>query len=154
MTIATLEKKIRQYKEPIQNRLLKRLYELLPPMPVRNKQMNRDYVNVAGILMEELEGGRMSRPDRSAIEKYLAAIVPFIEEYEKKEYPHKPVTPEEVLHFLMDQNNLTQSDLANDVGGQSVVSDVLRGKRKLSREQIERLSRRFHISPATFYPKA
>ncbi|MFH1725900.1 MAG: hypothetical protein ABII00_14925 [Elusimicrobiota bacterium] len=42
--------------------------------------------------------------------------------------------------------------MAKELGGQPVVSDVLRGRRKLTRDHIERLGRRFHVSPATFYP--
>lgn len=34
------------------------------------------------------------------------------------------------------------------------VSDVLRGRRKLSVEQISKLCARFNISPATFFPPA
>ncbi|OGH63907.1 MAG: hypothetical protein A3I06_05035 [Candidatus Lindowbacteria bacterium RIFCSPLOWO2_02_FULL_62_12] len=150
VTIQTLEKKILRYKGPIQNRFLKRLYDLLPPMPIRNRQMHQDYAKVAGILMEELEQD-VTRSHRAAIERYLEAIVPFIVEYEKKEYPRQQVSPENMLGFLMEQNGMSQYDLADDLGGQSVVSDILNGKRKLSREHIERLSKRFHISPASFF---
>ncbi|MCZ7627215.1 MAG: hypothetical protein C3F12_00295 [Candidatus Methylomirabilota bacterium] len=52
----------------------------------------------------------------------------------------------------MGQHELSQYDLAKELGGQSVVSQILRGKRRLTREHIERLSKRFRVSPATFYP--
>ena len=52
----------------------------------------------------------------------------------------------------MEQHDLSQYDLAKDVGGQSVVSQILSGKRKLTRDHIERLSKRFGVTPATFYP--
>jgi len=52
----------------------------------------------------------------------------------------------------MEQHDLSQYDLAKDVGGQSVVSQILNGKRKLTRDHIERLSKRFGVTPATFYP--
>ncbi|MBI5243525.1 MAG: hypothetical protein HY922_07550 [Elusimicrobia bacterium] len=42
--------------------------------------------------------------------------------------------------------------MAKDLGGQPAVSYVLNGKRKLAREQIARLSRRFGVSEASFYP--
>lgn len=99
--------------------------------------------------MDDLSGA-----DRHAIERYVEAVVPFVEEFEKKAFPIKDVSPEAMLRFLMDQNDLSQYDLATDLGGQPVVSDILRGKRKLTREHIERLSVRFHVSPATFYPGA
>lgn len=69
----------------------------------------------------------------------------------KKEFAIDPASPEEMLSFLMEQNGLSQYDLADELGGQPVVSDILRGKRKLSRDHIERLGERFHVSPASFY---
>jgi HTH-type transcriptional regulator / antitoxin HigA len=36
-------------------------------------------------------------------------------------------------------------------GTASVVSEVLSGKRELSKEHIRRLSRRFHVSPELFF---
>jgi HTH-type transcriptional regulator/antitoxin HigA len=47
---------------------------------------------------------------------------------------------------------LKQRDLAAELGGESVVSEVLSGKRKLNAAHIEQLSQRFHISPAVFFP--
>ena len=69
----------------------------------------------------------------------------------KKTFPVAASTPEDILRFLLEQNNLTQYDIAEEMGGQPVVSDVLRGKRRLTREHIERLSARFQVGPATFY---
>ncbi len=45
-------------------------------------------------------------------------------------------------------------DLAKEPGGQSVVSFILNGKRRLTRDQVKRLSRRFQVSEASFYPSA
>jgi HTH-type transcriptional regulator/antitoxin HigA len=56
----------------------------------------------------------------------------------------------EVLAFLMEQNNLTQSELP-EIGSQSHVSKVLSGERNLTRDQIGDLSKRFGVSPAVFY---
>jgi HTH-type transcriptional regulator/antitoxin HigA len=36
-------------------------------------------------------------------------------------------------------------------GTPSIVSEVLNGKRKLNKDHIKRLSRRFHISPELFF---
>jgi HTH-type transcriptional regulator / antitoxin HigA len=49
--------------------------------------------------------------------------------------------------------DLSQYDLAKELGGQPVVSQILRGKRRLTREHIERLSKRFGVTPATFYAR-
>jgi HTH-type transcriptional regulator/antitoxin HigA len=55
----------------------------------------------------------------------------------------------DVLHFLMEEHGLTQSDLP-EIGSQGVVSEVLRGKRELNIRQIRALARRFQVSPAVF----
>jgi HTH-type transcriptional regulator/antitoxin HigA len=79
----------------------------------------------------------------------LDVLVPRVEEYERKHHAIPDVAVAEVLRFLMNQHSLTQSDLP-EVGTQSVVSEVLSGKRRLNVGQIERLSARFHVSPAVF----
>jgi HTH-type transcriptional regulator/antitoxin HigA len=57
----------------------------------------------------------------------------------------------EVLKYLMEEHDLTQSDLP-EIGSQGVVSEVLRGKRELNVHQIKKLAARFHVSPAAFLP--
>jgi HTH-type transcriptional regulator/antitoxin HigA len=57
-----------------------------------------------------------------------------------------------VLRFLLDRHGLKQRDLAVELGGESVVSEVLSGKRRLNAAHIEELSKRFHVSPAVFFP--
>lgn len=149
MTIETLERKLRPLELPVDNDLLRWLYLHLPPQPIGNKKMHRGYLEAIRILMREQVG--LDSASRAAVAKYLSAAMPFVENYEKAEFPIASATPEQMLAFLMDQNNLSQYDLADELGGQPVVSDVLRGKRKLTREHIERLGKRFGISPATFY---
>ena len=76
----------------------------------------------------------------------------FVHEYELKTYPLSPdVTGSEMLRFLMEQHNLKQVDLKNELGSQSVVSDVLSGKRELNRRQIIALCARFHVKPDVFF---
>lgn len=152
MTVETLEKKLKPLEEPISNPLLKWLYLHLPPQPLANRKMHRAYAKAAGILMKEREMGTLDPVSRDATAQYLRSIIPFIEEYETREFPSESVTPEEMLRFLMEQNDLSQYDLAGELGGQPAVSYVLNGKRELTREQIARLARRFHVSEATFYP--
>src|SRR3990170_4254548 len=114
--------------------------------------MYRSYSEAIRILMRERESGGLDTADREAVGKYLSAVIPFIDEYEREQFPIGSASPEEVLRFFMEEHELSQYDLAEELGGQPVVSDILRGKRRLSREHIERLSKRFGVTPATFYP--
>jgi HTH-type transcriptional regulator / antitoxin HigA len=55
------------------------------------------------------------------------------------------------LRELMEANNLPQKDLIPEFGTESIVSEVLNGRRQLNKDHIERLSKRFRISPAVFF---
>jgi len=54
------------------------------------------------------------------------------------------------LTVIMEQHNLGVADLP-EIGSKSLVSRILRGKRRLTRNHIEALSNRFNISPALFF---
>ncbi|MDD5559282.1 helix-turn-helix domain-containing protein [Candidatus Methylomirabilis sp.] len=150
MTSATLAKKLKPLESPVDNELLRWLYLHLPPRPIKGRKMHHGYSEAVRILMRE--SGGLDAQNRTAVGQYLSAVIPFIEAYEKKAFPIGLATPEEVLGFLMEQHELSQYDLAKELGGQPVVSQILRGKRRLTREHIERLSKRFGVAPATFYP--
>lgn len=152
MTVGTLAKKLKPFGMPVDKGLLRWLYLQLPPQPITTRKMHRRYSETIRILMRERESGSLDAADREAVSKYLSALVPFVEQYEKREFPIGSATPEEVLRFFIEEHGLSQYDLARELGGQPVVSDILKGKRRLSREHIERLSRRFGVAPATFYP--
>lgn len=152
MTVSTLEQKLRPFEDPVNHPLAKWLYLHFPPRPLTNKKMYDRYYAAVKILMRELEAGNMRATMQAVVQEYIKSVMPFLEKYEKKAFPFKSAGPEEVLRFLMEQNKLSQYDLAADLGGQPVVSDILNGKRELTREHIERLSKRFGLSPATFFP--
>ena len=153
MTVTMLEAKLRPFEDPVNHPFAKWLYLHFPPRPIANRKMYEHYSKAVNILMRELEVGAVAKAIQTSIQDYIKSVAPFLENYEKKEFPLKSASPEEVLRFLMEQNDLSQYDLASDLGGQTVVSDILHGQRKLTREHIERLSKRFGISPATFFSR-
>jgi HTH-type transcriptional regulator/antitoxin HigA len=51
----------------------------------------------------------------------------------------------------MDKHVLKQKDLLEVFGTPSIVSEVMRGKRRLNRDHIARLSQCFHVSPELFF---
>ncbi len=83
---------------------------------------------------------------------FLQVLGVLIKNFESQKYSFgaKP-TPVELLKFLMEEHGLTQNDLASDFGGQATVSLVLSGKRDFTKPHIERLSKRFNVSPALFF---
>lgn len=69
-----------------------------------------------------------------------------IADYEARMHPWPDAsTPASRLAFLMEQHGLRQCDLP-EVGAQSVVSDVLAGKRALNLRQTQALAKRFGVS--------
>ena len=91
-----------------------------------------------------------SRPTEAQVQA-IELLTLLIERFEEQNYPLPTASPADVLRFLLDRHGLKQSDIARELGGESVVSEVLSEKRKLNVSQIERLSRRFHVSPAVFF---
>lgn len=91
------------------------------------------------------------RPTRAQVEA-IELLTVLIERYEETNYALPKASPADVLRFLLSQHGLRQRDLADDLGGESVVSEVLSGKRRLNAAHIEQLSKRFHVSPAVFFP--
>jgi HTH-type transcriptional regulator/antitoxin HigA len=114
------------------------------PKVITSDAQNERYISA----LLELE----KRDRLSAKEKEFAELLTvLIEAYEDEHYPIRAATPVEVLVHLMEANNLKQKDLAPLFGSESVVSEVLRGKRELNKHHIERLSKRFGVSPAVFF---
>jgi HTH-type transcriptional regulator/antitoxin HigA len=83
--------------------------------------------------------------------KAIELLTLLIERYEADHFSVPQASQGQVLRFLIDRHGLKQRDVAADLGGESVVSEVLSGKRKLNAAHIEQLSKRFHVSPAVFF---
>jgi HTH-type transcriptional regulator/antitoxin HigA len=72
---------------------------------------------------------------------FMELLTLLVEAYEEKHYPIRSASPVEVLVELMTANDLRQKDLAPLLGSESVVSEILSGKRELNKHHIEKLSK-------------
>ncbi|WP_026710910.1 helix-turn-helix domain-containing protein [Flavobacterium filum] len=68
-----------------------------------------------------------------------------IEKYESKHFPIEMPDPIEAIKFRMDQLGMKQKDLAEAVGFNSRVSEILNKKRKLTIEMVRSLSEKLRI---------
>ena len=60
-------------------------------------------------------------------------------------------TPTSVLSTLMGAREFTQADLVREgIGSRGVVSEIVNGKRAISKEQAKKLAEVFNVSPALF----
>lgn len=134
-------------------------YELLMSrFPVSVITSKKKYQNALSILeysMEyyEINKSELSVKIRKDLEMFIQAYAVFIHNYEKKEFESElnKIAPKDILEFLMEEHGLNQSDLSKELGGQSIVSNILNGKRSLNNSQISKLSKRFNVSPSVFF---
>jgi HTH-type transcriptional regulator/antitoxin HigA len=114
------------------------------PTPITSELQHEEYLSVLDRLASK------DNPTREE-EKYAGVLLTLIEAYEEKHHSIPDASPVEVLRTLMDANDLRQKDLVAIFGSESIVSEVLHKKRNLNKTHIEKLSKRFQVSPAVFF---
>ena len=116
------------------------LTECLPSV-IRTEDENEAAIEFAGRLMKKGEGNRSPEETR-----LLDLLVTLIEDFEEKAYPISDKSnPPLALRELMREHKLKQTDMLDIFGSQGVVSQVLNGKREISKAQARRLSERFRL---------
>jgi HTH-type transcriptional regulator/antitoxin HigA len=118
--------------------------EVGSPSPITSDRQHQDYLSVLDKLAAK------EHPS-SEEEKYAEVLLTLIEAYEEEHHPIPDAGPVEILRALLDANDLRQKDLVPIFGSESIVSEVLHKKRALNKTHVEKLSRRFHVSPAVFF---
>jgi HTH-type transcriptional regulator/antitoxin HigA len=98
-------------------------------------------------ITENLLMNKNRSPEQTTL---LNLFVTLIEKYEEEHYPMGEVAPHEILQHLMDARELRQADLVGILGSRGVVSEVVNGKRSISKAQAKALGQFFHVSPALF----
>jgi HTH-type transcriptional regulator/antitoxin HigA len=85
--------------------------------------------------------------EENALVKLLAGL---IHDFESKAYPIPKSRPHEIVAYLMERRQLQPSDLWPVLGSKSRVSELLSGKRSISKEQAKRLAEFFHVGVGLF----
>ncbi|HEX5244097.1 MAG TPA: hypothetical protein VFW23_12605 [Tepidisphaeraceae bacterium] len=99
--------------------------------------------------------GSLSADERD----YMETLTLLVEDYDRKNEPLdlSGLTPIDVLHHLMEENDLSTSDLGRILGSKGVASEILNGKRSLSKTHMMVLAERFNVDVSAFFsapPKA
>jgi HTH-type transcriptional regulator/antitoxin HigA len=87
-----------------------------------------------------------SRAEQEAIE----LLTLLIERYEEMSFSIPEADAVSVVRFLLEHQDLTQRDLVPEFGSESAVSMFLAGQRKLTLEQVRKLSKRFKLPADVF----
>lgn len=120
---------------------------LVSLVPLSAIQTSKQYDKAVSTLNQLLDAG--AADENSPLADLVNSLGSLIGDYENTHRVDLPVTPVATLRFLMEQHQLTQSDLP-EIGPQGVVSEILSGKRELNIRQIKALAIRFHVPVTVF----
>src|SRR4051794_10771771 len=116
----------------------KRYLELVDAFPLRPIRNDRELAKAIRVVDALLDRGELNAGERD----YLEVLSDLVARFEANEHPPEPVSDAALLQHLMDAKGLPQTTVATATGiVNSIISEVLAGKRKLNRSQIGKLSR-------------
>ena len=96
---------------------------------------------------ERLTFQKDKTPEEIALYKLLVKL---IEAYEEENYAMDEVQPHEALQHIMEASGTRQADLVGVIGSSGVVSEIVNGKRSISKSQAKSLGEYFRVSPSLF----
>jgi HTH-type transcriptional regulator / antitoxin HigA len=109
------------------------------PVAIRTEEEHRRLLGAAAALMD--------KPDHEMSEekgRLLELLSILIDEYENRAHPLPKATPHKMLAHLLAEKNMKPSDLWT-VLPKSRVSEILNGKRNMSKAQAKQLAALFRV---------
>lgn len=90
--------------------------------------------------------------DYEANQEEIELIEILIDEFENRTIQTpKEMNPVEMLSYLLEENNLTKSQLAKQIEvSRQLITDILNYRRNISKDMINKLSNRFKLYPSAF----
>lgn len=122
----------------------KRLLSRTMPVVIESEEENERMLAIVEKLMDKRE--ELSAEE----EKLLKLFARLIEDFEQRYYHPREATPLEVLRHLMEARGVKQTHLWEVFGSKGVASEVLNGKRGISKTQARALANYFHVSADLF----
>ncbi|MBD1814782.1 transcriptional regulator [Microcoleus vaginatus DQ-U2] len=120
--------------------------KLLAEIAPRAIETEEEYDRLLAVA-ERLTFAKNLTPEERALYKLLVTL---IEVYETENYPMDKSEPHEILQHIMESSGTRQADLVGIIGSSGVVSEVVNGKRAISKAQAKALGDYFKISPSLF----
>jgi HTH-type transcriptional regulator / antitoxin HigA len=121
------------------------LFYKFPPRMIRSEE---DFEATQAVVNNLLDKPSLSAEER----EYLNVLGALIYEYEETLEPIPDIYGVELLKFLLEEHNLRQKDIVPIFKTESIVSEILNGKRELTVRHIQELAEFFRISPEMFFP--
>jgi HTH-type transcriptional regulator/antitoxin HigA len=112
--------------------------------PIRNEEDYQRMVRVANSLADHLKGNQ-----EDPLADLFAIVSELVEKWEVSHVIIPKAEPREVLRHLLETNGLKQKDLVG-IASPTVVSDILAGRRAISKKVAKALALRFHTDVSVF----
>jgi HTH-type transcriptional regulator / antitoxin HigA len=107
----------------------------------------RDYKRASAVMCQLLD--EVGEDEEHQLADVLDYLSNQVKTYEAGRVKIPDAPPREVLRFLMEQQSLNQSDLT-DCAPQSRISEILNGRREISKDVAKALAKRFDVSVEVF----
>ncbi len=108
------------------------------PKPIQSERE----LETATALLLELDEREYLSLEEEALAEVLTVL---IEDYEDKHYPLPDVPPHESLNALMEDRGMKHKDIWPVLGNKGSATEILNGRRSISKAQAKRLAEFFHV---------
>lgn len=122
-----------------------KLLAKVQPHAIKSEREYDRLVAEVGRLMER--GEASLSPEETSLLEMMSIL---IEEYDREHFPLSPSQPHQMLAFLLEQRGLDPHDLWPVLRSKSRVSEILSGKRAISKAQARKLADFFHVAVGLF----
>lgn len=121
--------------------------ELIRRFPLRPVRSDQELDQAIRMMDSLIDKDRLTSGEKD----YLDVLSDLVEHYETEHHPLAPASDAEMLGHLIEAKGVTQADVARAVDiAESTISEVLSGRRNLSRKHIGRLASYFQVEPGVF----
>jgi HTH-type transcriptional regulator/antitoxin HigA len=121
-----------------------RLLSKTLPVIIKTEEENERAITIVEELLAK--GGKLST-EESALLELLGKL---IADFEEKFYQPREASPQEVLIERINARGLKQKDLIEVLGSKSRVSEIIGGKREITKAQAKALADFFKVSAELF----
>lgn len=122
------------------------LMEHIPTAIKSEEQLDAMTVEIDRLMSKGIREGNLSPEEESLLDLFSTLV----EAYEDVHYPIPEASPHAVLRSLMEDRGLKQSDLLTIFGSSGIASEVVNGKRQISKAHAKKLAEFFRVSVEVF----
>jgi HTH-type transcriptional regulator/antitoxin HigA len=123
-------------------------FKLVKEFPLISIKNEKQLARASKFVDHLLKSGELD----SGEQEYLDALTDLIEIYEDEHCKFPPVSAAAMLSHLIEARCVTQAEVSRETGiSRSIVSEILKGKRRIALAHMGRLARFFHLPASVFF---